>query len=168
MYLSVFTCITRMYSNTYKSIANTTQIRSIPCIPHVCSPDTCVATQYTSPIRREYVYYPMQTGRGADTRRIRSKYASVRVLAPVHPGHVKRESDTSRIRWNTCSDAVLGRCCLPVVVNYLPWRPSSRRRSSSSSLESGSRVGARVRAGSGCSLLPPEDLAARLPMATSW
>ena len=35
MYLRVFTCITRMYRNTYKSIANTTQIRSIPCIPHV-------------------------------------------------------------------------------------------------------------------------------------
>ena len=53
-------------------------------------------------------------------------------------------------------------------VGHLPWRPSSRIRSSSSSLESGSRAGARVSAGGGFSVLPPAVLAARLPMLTSW
>ena len=53
-------------------------------------------------------------------------------------------------------------------VYHLPWRPSSRRRSSSSSLESGSRGRARVSAGGGFSVLPPAVFAARLPMLTSW
>ena len=136
--------------------------------------NTCIAIgrcRYTSIHTDTHRYTPIHTDTLHNTTFItigRCRYAPIhantRSIHMYHDRTLSIRSDTREYTSNTAPERCIS---LPRAHIHLPWAPSSRRRCSSSSLES-SHCCSRVRAGAGLVSRPGLALFADLVNAFLW
>ena len=159
MYCVVLRCINFVFARI-PNVSNTHTIHTrYTHDTHKIHPNTHPIRTDTQSIALLFNTLTIHTQYAFNTSVIHSRYSLIRDVVKCLTICCKYAQDTCKY----VSDMTK----YEVSYSHLPWAPRACRRSSSSSLESTSMAGARVRAGAGFMTLPPLFLAAFFPIVAS-